>query len=102
MGHEQDRETVSLPVYTTLVIPTVTAYPSVNCLQWSGLSRWSAMFHLKKCGSHLGTYVFTIALASILYKMNPFRPQILVSTSIIPHLYNRRLIKTILPFDGSK
>lgn len=29
------RETISLPVYAALTIPTVTAYPSVNCLQWS-------------------------------------------------------------------
>ena len=30
--HELERE---LPVYTALTIPTVTAYPSVYCLQWS-------------------------------------------------------------------
>ena len=30
MGHERE-----LPVYAALTIPTVTAYPSVNCLQWS-------------------------------------------------------------------
>ncbi|KAG6878555.1 hypothetical protein C0992_007917 [Termitomyces sp. T32_za158] len=27
---------VSHPVYTTLNVPTVTSYPSVKCLQWSG------------------------------------------------------------------
>ena len=30
MGHERE-----LPVYAALAIPTVTAYPSISCLQWS-------------------------------------------------------------------
>lgn len=35
-------------------------------------------------------------------KMNLFRPRTLVSTLIIPRLWNRRLAKTIPPLDGSK